>query len=211
MFLPRTTILLYSLSGWDVTCPIQLEPLGLELTPFASPIKYQVSNCTPSPAKVYLQLNIPLQICLNNSFLKRHCCSNVFLWWHVCFKSPYPMLLGSAVDKMLFLSLDDIKQEHKRRHRPSSVSDCVNVYVWILLTYISQYFQMNIKGSARFSLFGSTVVNTTIESQSSVTVDLKWNHVESVFETPPQSSSATMVITLKKQWATTVQSSTQFM
>lgn len=52
MFLLRTTILLYSLSGWDVTCPIQLEPLGLELKPFASPIKYQVSNYTPSPAKV---------------------------------------------------------------------------------------------------------------------------------------------------------------
>lgn len=34
------------------------------------------------------------------------------------------MLLGSTVDKRLFLSLDDIKQEHKRRHHPSSVSDC---------------------------------------------------------------------------------------
>lgn len=47
------------------------------------------------------------------------------------------MLLGSAVDKRLFLSLDDIKQEHKRRHHPSSVSDCGNVHVWILFAYIS--------------------------------------------------------------------------
>ena len=71
---------------------------------------------------------------------------------------------------------------------------------------------MNIKGSARFNLFGSAVVeNTIIESRSSVTVDLKWNHVEAILETPPLSSSATLVITLKKQRATTVQSSTQFM
>lgn len=34
------------------------------------------------------------------------------------------MLIGSTVDKSLFLSLDDIKQEHKRRHHSSSVSDC---------------------------------------------------------------------------------------
>lgn len=81
---------------------------------------------------------------------------------------------GSAVDKRLFLSLDDVKQEHKRRHHPSS---------------------MNIKGSAIFNLFGSAVVeNTIIESQSSVTVDLKWNHVDTILETPPLSSSATLNI-----------------
>lgn len=157
------------------------------------------------------QLHITLQICLNNPFLKRHCCSNVVLWWHICFKSSY-MLLDSAVDQGLFLSLDDIKQEHKRRHHPSSVSDCVNVHVWLLFAYISHCFQMHIQGCARFNLFGATVVeNTMIESQSSVTVDFKWNHVETVFEMPPLFSSATLVITLKKQWATTVQSSTQFM
>lgn len=56
---------------------------------------------------------------------------------------------------------------------------------------------MLIKGSARFSLFGSAVVeNTTIESQSSVTVDFKWSHVEAVLETPPLSSSATLVGTI---------------
>lgn len=83
--------------------------------------------------------------------------------------------------------------------------------VWILFSYISQYFQMNIKGSARFNLFGSTVVeNSIIESQSSVTVDLKWNHVETILETPPLSSSATLVMTLKKQWAFAEQSRTQF-
>lgn len=55
---------------------------------------------------------------------------------------------------------------------------------------------MAIKGSARFNLFGSTVVeNTMIESQSSVTVDFKWSHVESILETPPLSSTATLVST----------------
>lgn len=67
----------------------------------------------------------------------------------------------------------------------------------ILYTYTRRCFQMLIKGSARFTLFGSAVVeNTTIESQSSVTVDFKWSHVEAILETPPLSSSATMVGTI---------------
>uniref|UniRef100_A0A672YVP8 Protein zwilch n=1 Tax=Sphaeramia orbicularis TaxID=375764 RepID=A0A672YVP8_9TELE len=81
---------------------------------------------------------------------------------------------GSTVDKKSLITIDELKQEHKKRHHPSS---------------------MVIKGSARYSLFGSTVVeNTTIESQSSVTVDFKWNHVESILETPPLSSIATLNI-----------------
>ncbi|CAB1456876.1 unnamed protein product [Pleuronectes platessa] len=81
---------------------------------------------------------------------------------------------GAAIDKKTFITLDELKQEHKKRHHPSS---------------------MGIKGSARFHLFGSTVVeNTVIESQSSVTVDFKWSHVESVLETPPLSSTATLNI-----------------
>lgn len=81
---------------------------------------------------------------------------------------------GSTVDKKSLITLDELKQEHKKRHPPSA---------------------MAIKGSARFSLFGSSVVeNTMIESQSSVTVDFKWSHVESVLETPPLSSTATLNI-----------------
>ena len=50
------------------------------------------------------------------------------------------------------------------------------------------------KGTSQYNLFGSTVVeNTTIESQSSVTVDFKWNHVENILEIPPLSSVATLV------------------
>ncbi|KAM9352030.1 protein zwilch homolog [Symphorus nematophorus] len=81
---------------------------------------------------------------------------------------------GSTVDKTSLITLDELRQEHKKRHHPSS---------------------MAIKGSARFNLFGSTVVeNTMIESQSSVTVDFKWSHVESILETPPLSSTATLNI-----------------
>ncbi|KAM6926022.1 protein zwilch homolog isoform 2-T2 [Lycodopsis pacificus] len=81
---------------------------------------------------------------------------------------------GSTVDKGSLITLDELKQEHKKRHHSSS---------------------MAIKGSARFNLFGSTVVeNTMIESQSSVTVDFKWSHVENILETPPLSSTATLNI-----------------
>ncbi|XP_041852673.1 protein zwilch homolog [Melanotaenia boesemani] len=81
---------------------------------------------------------------------------------------------GSTVDKRSLITLEELKQEHKKRHHPSS---------------------MGIKCSARFNLFGSTVVeNTTIESKSSVSVDFKWNHVESVLEIPPLSSTAMLNI-----------------
>uniref|UniRef100_UPI003AAD5E11 protein zwilch homolog isoform X1 n=1 Tax=Centroberyx gerrardi TaxID=166262 RepID=UPI003AAD5E11 len=81
---------------------------------------------------------------------------------------------GSSVDRGSFITLDELKQEHKKRHHPSS---------------------MQIKGSAKYNLFGSTVVeNTVIECQNSVMVDFKWSHVESILETPPLSSSATLNI-----------------
>ncbi|XP_056138246.1 protein zwilch homolog [Lampris incognitus] len=81
---------------------------------------------------------------------------------------------GSSADRRSLITLDELKQEHKKRHHSSS---------------------MVIKGSAEFNLFGSVVVeNTTIGSQSSVTVDFKWSHVESILETPPLSSTATLNI-----------------
>ncbi|XP_018536789.1 protein zwilch homolog [Lates calcarifer] len=81
---------------------------------------------------------------------------------------------GATVDKTSLMTLDELKQEHKKRRHPPT---------------------MVIKGSARFNLFGSTVVeNTMIESQSSVTVDFKWSHVENILETPPLSSTATLNI-----------------
>lgn len=81
---------------------------------------------------------------------------------------------GSTVDRKCIMTLDEVKEEHKKRHHTTSIS---------------------LKGTARYTLFGSTVVeNTTIESQSSVTVDLKWSDVRSILETPPTSSTATLNI-----------------
>ncbi|XP_077423913.1 protein zwilch homolog [Vanacampus margaritifer] len=81
---------------------------------------------------------------------------------------------GPVANKSALITLDELKQEHKKRHQPST---------------------MAIKGNAQFVLFGSTVVeNTTIESQSGVTVDFKWSHVDSVLEKPPLSSTATLNI-----------------
>ncbi|XP_061138508.1 protein zwilch homolog [Syngnathus typhle] len=82
---------------------------------------------------------------------------------------------GPVVHKNDLMTLDELKREHKKRHHSTST--------------------LTIKGSAQFIMFGSIVVeNTTIESQSSVTVDFKWNHVERVLETPPLSSTATLNI-----------------
>ncbi|XP_077566806.1 protein zwilch homolog [Stigmatopora nigra] len=81
---------------------------------------------------------------------------------------------GPVVNKSSLITLDELKEEHKRRHQPST---------------------MAIKGSARFIMLGSTLVeNTTIESKSNVTIDFKWNRVEKVLETPPLSSTATLNI-----------------
>ncbi|KAJ8002452.1 hypothetical protein DPEC_G00159070 [Dallia pectoralis] len=83
---------------------------------------------------------------------------------------------GSTVDKSTFITLDELKQEHKKRHHQSP-------------------FQMVSRGWSQYSLFGSTVVeNTTIQSQSSVTADFRWNHVQSILESPPLSSTATLNI-----------------
>ncbi|XP_075898925.1 protein zwilch homolog [Nelusetta ayraudi] len=81
---------------------------------------------------------------------------------------------GSSAERKSFTTLDELKQEHKKRHHPSS---------------------MLLRGNARFGLFGSVVVeNATVESQSCITVDLKWNNVEAILETPPLSASATLNI-----------------
>ncbi|CAL1595782.1 unnamed protein product [Knipowitschia caucasica] len=81
---------------------------------------------------------------------------------------------AATTDKKSVMSLEEVKQEHRAAHHPSS---------------------MVLKGSARYKLFGSTVVeNTVIESQSSVTVDFKWNDVGTILETPPMSSAATLNI-----------------
>ncbi|KAJ8370004.1 hypothetical protein SKAU_G00100320 [Synaphobranchus kaupii] len=81
---------------------------------------------------------------------------------------------ASTVVKVPSLTLEELKQTHKRRHHSTS---------------------MVTRGAALYNLFGSTVVeNTVIESQSNVTVDFRWNNVESLLQTPPLSSTATLNI-----------------
>ncbi|KAJ0028922.1 hypothetical protein NQD34_003919 [Periophthalmus magnuspinnatus] len=81
---------------------------------------------------------------------------------------------GPTVDHSRVMTLDEVKQEHRKKHHSPS---------------------MTLKGSARYNLFGSvTVENTIIDSQSSVTVDFKWSDVARILETPPMSSTATLNI-----------------
>ncbi|XP_030621173.1 protein zwilch homolog [Chanos chanos] len=81
---------------------------------------------------------------------------------------------GATADKASFITLDELKQEHQKRHHPSA---------------------MVTRGWAQYNLFGSTTVeNTIIESQSSITVSFTWNNVEKILETPPLSSLATLNI-----------------
>lgn len=118
--------------------------------------------------------------------------------WVSCHLHVPPILrsTGSSVDKKSFPTLDELKQQHMDRHHPSSVS---NKLFWIfskfsLSIYTLLWLQVLIKGNARFSLFGAIVVeNATVESQNCITVDLKWNSVESILETPPLSASTTLV------------------
>ncbi|KAJ8417611.1 hypothetical protein AAFF_G00224540 [Aldrovandia affinis] len=79
-----------------------------------------------------------------------------------------------VVGKAPSITLKELKEMHKRRHHPST---------------------MVTRGAALYNLFGSMVVeNSIIESQSSVTLDFRWSNVESILQTPPLSSTATLNI-----------------
>ncbi|MBN3306676.1 ZWILC protein, partial [Amia calva] len=81
---------------------------------------------------------------------------------------------GPAVGKSSHVTMEELTRAHKSRHHTSAVTT---------------------RGCAQFDLFGSTVVeNTVIESQSSVTVDFTWSSVESILQTPPLASTATLNI-----------------
>ncbi|XP_023666944.1 protein zwilch homolog [Paramormyrops kingsleyae] len=81
---------------------------------------------------------------------------------------------GPAIGKTSLITLEELKHTHTKMHRPTT---------------------MTTRGFATYNLFGSTVVeNTVIESQSTVTVDFKWSNVQSILQTPPLSSTATLNI-----------------
>ncbi|KAI7802555.1 protein zwilch homolog [Triplophysa rosa] len=81
---------------------------------------------------------------------------------------------GPTGDEASFTTLDDLKQEHQKRHHPST---------------------MVTKGWAQYNLFCSMKEESMVfESQSSVIANLKWNNVEKMLECPPLSSVATLNI-----------------
>ncbi|NWZ68858.1 ZWILC protein, partial [Acrocephalus arundinaceus] len=84
---------------------------------------------------------------------------------------------GPTADKTRFANLEELKMEHKIRHRSSAVTT---------------------KGFARYELIAAAAIEDTIaESESSISVDITWNGVEKILETPPLISAATLNIALE--------------
>ncbi|XP_066449018.1 protein zwilch homolog isoform X1 [Eleutherodactylus coqui] len=80
---------------------------------------------------------------------------------------------GPTSDKSSFPSLEALKKSHKERHSPA----------------------MQTRGFARYDLFTpSTIENSVIESETSVTVDFVWNGVDRILHIPPLTSAATLNI-----------------
>ncbi|XP_043072610.1 protein zwilch homolog [Puntigrus tetrazona] len=81
---------------------------------------------------------------------------------------------GPTGDETCFTTLDELKQEHEKRHHASTVAT---------------------KGYAQYNLFCSLKEESMMfESQSSVIASLAWNNVEKVLECPPLSSKASLNI-----------------
>ncbi|NWZ43290.1 ZWILC protein, partial [Brachypodius atriceps] len=84
---------------------------------------------------------------------------------------------GPTADKTRFANLEELKKEHKIRHHSSVVTA---------------------KGFARYELIAAAAMEDTIaESGSSISVDITWNGVEKILETPPLISAATLNIALE--------------
>ncbi|XP_036245582.1 protein zwilch homolog isoform X1 [Molothrus ater] len=84
---------------------------------------------------------------------------------------------GPTADKTRFPSLEELKMEHKIRHHSSVVTT---------------------KGFAQYELIAAAAIEDTIaESGSNIYVDITWNGVEKLLETPPVISAATLNIALE--------------
>ncbi|NWZ07019.1 ZWILC protein, partial [Agelaius phoeniceus] len=84
---------------------------------------------------------------------------------------------GPTADKTRFPNLEELKMEHKIRHHSSVVTT---------------------KGFARYELIAAAAIEDTIaESGSNIYVDITWNGVEKILETPPVISAATLNIALE--------------
>ncbi|KAM6352400.1 protein zwilch homolog isoform 4-T7 [Alca torda] len=84
---------------------------------------------------------------------------------------------GPTADKSSFANLEELITAHKTMHHSS-----------IVMT----------KGSAQYELLRAAALEDTIvESKSNVYVDMTWNTVNKILETPPLTSAATLNITLE--------------
>ncbi|NXJ78375.1 ZWILC protein, partial [Trogon melanurus] len=84
---------------------------------------------------------------------------------------------GPTADKTRFANLEDLKMAHKTKHHSSVVTT---------------------KGFAQYELIRAAAIEDTIvESESNIYVDIAWNSVEKVLETPPLISAATLNIALE--------------
>ncbi|NWH86380.1 ZWILC protein, partial [Aegithalos caudatus] len=84
---------------------------------------------------------------------------------------------GPTADKTRFANLEELKMEHKIRHHSSVVTT---------------------KGFAQYELIAAAGIEDTFaESGSSISVDITWNGVEKILETPPLVSAATLNIALE--------------
>ncbi|NXY73776.1 ZWILC protein, partial [Glareola pratincola] len=84
---------------------------------------------------------------------------------------------GPTADKGCFANLEELITAHKMMHHSS-----------VVMT----------KGSAQYELLTApTLGDTIIESKSNIYVDMTWNTVNKILETPPLTSAATLNITLE--------------
>ncbi|XP_032621956.1 protein zwilch homolog isoform X1 [Chelonoidis abingdonii] len=84
---------------------------------------------------------------------------------------------GPTADKTCFANLEDLKKAHKFRHRSSIVAT---------------------KGFAQYELIRSTTLeDTVVESESNIYVDITWNIVDKILQTPPLTAAATLNIRLE--------------
>ncbi|NXW65158.1 ZWILC protein, partial [Eurystomus gularis] len=84
---------------------------------------------------------------------------------------------GPTADKTYFANLEELKMAHKMRHHSS-----------VVMT----------KGFAQYELIRAAAIEDTMaESESNIYVDITWNSVEKILETPPLTSAATLNITLE--------------
>ncbi|NWW52733.1 ZWILC protein, partial [Pedionomus torquatus] len=84
---------------------------------------------------------------------------------------------GPTADKTRFSNLEELKMTHKMMHHSS-----------VVMT----------KGSAQYKLIGAAAMEDTIaESKSTIYVDMTWNTVNKILETPPLISTASLNITLE--------------